>query len=69
MTLFALVLALAACIGWTAHARELRRALHNAWDEIDELEAKIAAEETPLHPDDSAAEEPHQESDAMSTDD
>lgn len=45
MTIFVLALAIAACIGWTAHTRMLRCALHEAWAEIDALEAESDAEE------------------------
>jgi hypothetical protein len=38
MTLVFMVLAIAACIGWTLHARTLRLALHKARGEIDALE-------------------------------
>lgn len=38
MTLVFMALSIAACIGWTLHARTLRRALHKAWTEIDALE-------------------------------
>jgi hypothetical protein len=40
MTIFAIALAIAACIGWTAHTRVLRHVLHKAWAEIDALEAE-----------------------------
>jgi hypothetical protein len=40
MTIFALALAITACIGWRAHTRVLRSALHEAWAEIDALEAE-----------------------------
>lgn len=46
MTIFALALAIAACIGWTAHTRMLRRALREAWAEIDTLEAESDADQT-----------------------
>jgi hypothetical protein len=45
MTIFAIALAIAACIGWTAHTRVLRHALHEAWVEIDALEAERDAKE------------------------
>lgn len=38
MTVAFMVLAIAACIGWTLNARMLRRALYKAWAEIDALE-------------------------------
>jgi hypothetical protein len=38
MTLVFMVLAVAACIGWTLHARTLHGTLHKAWAEIDALE-------------------------------
>jgi hypothetical protein len=44
MTIFALALAIAACIGWMAHTRVLHRALREAWAEIDALEAEIDAD-------------------------
>jgi len=45
MTALALALAIVACVGWTLHARALRRALRRAWAEIDALEGhgRIAA--------------------------
>ena len=48
MTLFALALAVIACIGWEAHTWVLRRALREAWAEIDALEAKRNADEIGL---------------------
>jgi len=45
MTIFALALAIAACIGWTTHTRVLRHALHEAWVETDAKEAERDAKE------------------------
>lgn len=39
MTAIALILALLALLGWSLHARMLRRALHRAWTEQDAAEA------------------------------
>jgi hypothetical protein len=47
MTIFSLALALAAYIGWGAHSRVLRRALHEAWAKIDTMEADAAATKDP----------------------